>query len=95
MPNKRKLQEIDFNKLYANTYEQMFAERAREQGWFVTKRGYPDFICYRGDDVMFVEVKPSPGHRLKLAQSKLMNYLNRKGVKCYKWTPKTDFFPKS
>ena len=38
-------------------YETLFREWAESQGWDVTKRGWPDFICRRGKEVMAVEVK--------------------------------------
>lgn len=38
-------------------YEARFAEWATSQGWDVTKRGWPDFICRRDGALMAVEVK--------------------------------------
>lgn len=38
-------------------YEGLFAEWAESQGWDVTKRGWPDFICRRDGALMAVEVK--------------------------------------
>ena len=38
-------------------YEAKFAEWATSQGWGVTKRGWPDFICRRDGALMAVEVK--------------------------------------
>jgi hypothetical protein len=38
-------------------YERLFAEWAESQGWDVTKRGWPDFICRRNGEIMAVEVK--------------------------------------
>lgn len=87
----RKLRETRFDRTYKNTAERSFAEAAREDGWEVTKRGYPDFICYRGDDVMLVEVKKNANTRLKLSQSRIMNFLAKRGVKCYKWSPDKDW----
>jgi hypothetical protein len=40
-----------------STYEAYFADWARSQGWDVTKRGWPDFICRRDGALMAVEVK--------------------------------------
>ena len=91
MPNKRKLKEIDFNKTYSNASEQAFAVEARKNGWAVTKQGYPDFICYKGDDIMLVEVK-NGNHRLKTSQYKFMNKVSSKGIRCYKWTKEKNFF---
>jgi hypothetical protein len=41
-----------------NITEEAFAVRAVTEGWSVTKRGWPDYLCWRGDEVIFVEVKP-------------------------------------
>ena len=38
-------------------YEALFAEWATANGWDVTKRGWPDFICRRDGALMAVEVK--------------------------------------
>lgn len=82
------LRPINFNRQYKNRAENAFAETARSLGWQVTKVGYPDFICYRGDDLMLVEVKPKKSGRLKTSQHKLMNALKSKyHVKCYRWSP--------
>jgi len=80
------------DKEYKNKAEREFAETAEKNGWRVTKRGYPDFICYRGDDLMLVEVKGKPGRKLKRTQHSLMRILKRKyGVKCFRWTPSVGF----
>ncbi len=83
----RPLVPINFKRVYVNEAEQNFAEWARSQGWEVTKRGWPDFICYRGDSLMLVEVKPRLTNRLKSGQHRLMNSLKKYGVKCYRWSP--------
>jgi hypothetical protein len=85
------MKEINFKEVYKNTSEQAFAERMRAEGWEVTKRGYPDFICYRGNEVMFVEVKPNRFYRLKKCQHKLMNVLSGRGIRCYRWSPDKDW----
>lgn len=41
-----------------NGPERDFEERAWGAGRLVTKRGWPDFILQRGDEVFMVEVKP-------------------------------------
>ena len=63
-----------------NVAEQEFATFARAKRWLVTKRGYPDFICYKGDDIMLVEVKKGKC-RLKSDQLLLMNELGKRGIK--------------
>jgi Holliday junction resolvase len=91
MPNKRKLKGIDFLKEYKNRAEREFSVAARRNGWLVTKQGYPDFICYKDGAFMLVEVKTSKGSRLKISQHTFMNTVSKFGVKCYKWTPESDW----
>lgn len=91
MPTRRKLKDDTGRPNYRNLAENQFVQAARAQGWIVSKRGYPDFICRRGDNVMLVEVKKTKGQRLKRSQDFIMNYLAAHGVKCYKWTPDTNW----
>jgi hypothetical protein len=89
--SKRKLKEPEYAKSYRNAAENAFAEHARRNGWDVTKRGYPDFICYRGGEMMLVEVKPDKGHRLKKDQTKFKAEMERRGVRVYRWSPDKDW----
>ena len=57
------------------------------QGWLVTKRGWPDFACFKGKNLALVEVKPKLGHRLKRDQFRLLTALSSLGIKCFLWTP--------
>lgn len=71
-----------------NKAELAFEARAESNGWFVTKRGWPDFICELPDGrVIVVEVKPTrrdgkPGS-LKLSQCKVMEWLTENGIRCF------------
>lgn len=56
-------------------------------GWGVSKRGWPDFICYRGDEVVCVEVKPDHITELRGPQAKVISILQAHGLKCYRWSP--------
>ena len=88
----RALKEEKYDKPYdTNEAEKVFVDTAREQGWIVTKRGYPDVICYKNGDVMLVEVKRRRKYRLKSSQSRFMGHLSKYGVKCYKWSPDNDW----
>ena len=79
---------------YRNLAEFEFVRKAVSMGWEVTKRGYPDFICYKGDEFMLVEVKRKRGYKLSKYQYQLMNILKHKyGIKCYKWTPDGEWNP--
>jgi hypothetical protein len=54
-------------------------------GWTVTKRGWPDFLAFRGDEVMAVEVKRAAAHSLKDSQERAMSALSARGVPCFRW----------
>lgn len=69
-------------KKWRNKYEQAFADSAREGGWDITKRGWPDFICYSPKGVIVVEVKP-PGQQLRKEQWLCMKMLADAGIKCF------------
>ena len=58
-----------------------------EEGWEILHKGFPDFVCFRGEEMMLIEVKPSYGHRLKFDQIKMLLKLAGFGVPCYRWTP--------
>ncbi len=89
----RQLGDIRWDKKYKNGPEASFANKARDAGWLVTKCGYPDFICYKGTEVILVEVKAKKHHRLKKSQYKFMNALKQYGIKCYRWSPDCDWNP--
>lgn len=47
-----------FRRIYRNRHEQAFIEKVESYGWYVTKRGWPDFFCVSpGGEVIVVEVK--------------------------------------
>lgn len=73
-----------------NLCEFAFGQSAANQGWSVTKRGWPDYLCWKGDEVIFVEVKPDGGV-LSQYQVLVMEKLSSLGLKCYKWTPSEGF----
>ena len=53
---------VNLQPVNTNKTEEIFAVRTVAKGWSVTKRGWPDYLCWRGDEVMCVEVKPE-SHR--------------------------------
>ena len=66
-----------------NNAERDFVELATQNGWSVTKRGWPDFICFGPDrEVIAVEVKPS-GKNLTRYQVAAMEALSAAGIRCY------------
>jgi hypothetical protein len=68
-----------------NEPELAFAVWAATEGWIATKRGWPDFICYRGDEVMAVEVKWSDG--LSMDQQRACLMLATHGIPTFVWSP--------
>jgi hypothetical protein len=81
---------IDLSAGNPNSREASFARQAKKAGWTVTRRGWPDFLCWRGDDIVFVEVKPN-GYGLDPHQMLIMTKLISLGLKCFKWTPSDGF----
>lgn len=63
----------------------------RESGWKPTKRGWPDFLCVRGNEVCAVEVKRSKRQILKQNQLTIMGILSAAGVRCFLWSPDGGF----
>jgi hypothetical protein len=74
-----------------NAAESLFFEKATAAGWEVSKRGWPDFFCIRGDTVMVVEVKPDAAKGLKDQQRAVLEALARHGIECYVWRPEDGF----
>lgn len=76
-----------------NKAEGAFYDLMGEHNWEVTKKGWPDFACFKDGRLVLVEIKPKRSHRLKLWQSKLMLELVKNGVQCYRWSPDGGFEP--
>ena len=74
---------------YRNAVEHRFAAWALAQGWYVTKRGWPDFWCQRPDgSVVAVECKPriETNGRMKVLrrdQVRVLSWLAQHGVEVY------------
>jgi hypothetical protein len=52
-----------------------------EEGWEVIKRGWPDFIAIRGNEVRFVEVKPPRSRGMGRHQRRVAEIFARLGAK--------------
>jgi len=60
----------------------------KRRGWEVTRKGFPDYICYHRDgSLAFVEVKPDGRAPLKWSQHKLFFVLARYGIPVFRWDP--------
>lgn len=70
-----------------NQAEGMLYDKMTKEGWTVTKRGWPDFFCIKGDEICAVEVKPRASTPLKPNQRFIMEKLKQYGIKCYRWDP--------
>lgn len=65
----------------------------KDAGWEVTKKGWPDFACFKDGQLVLVEVKPRRSERLKYWQHKIMAELVKHGIDCYRWSPDGGFEP--
>jgi len=90
----RPLRPTNFSGTYKNPAERKFSEVARNQGWKITKRGWPDFICFRDGEVMFVEVKKNNAQRFKTAQEIIHKILKEHGINVCRWSPDNDWLSK-
>ena len=63
----------------------------KENGFLVCRRGWPDFIIQKDDEVAFVEVKPDGYRGLKTEQRFMMNFFADHGIACYRFTPRRGF----
>lgn len=70
--------------------EAEFAALAASEGWRVTKRGWPDFICRRDGQLMAVEVK-SGSDGLSHEQWECINDLRAAGIPTFLWTRETGY----
>jgi hypothetical protein len=76
---------------YKNGAENLFHETMVKEGWEVTRRGSPDFFCWRNERFICVEIKPKRGRRLKHAQRRVLASLVKRGIECYAWSPEDGF----
>ena len=67
--------------------EAQLKEQLVKEGWTVKHRGWPDFACIRGDEMIVIEVKGFRGEMLSEDQHYILTNLAKLGVNCFKWTP--------
>lgn len=73
-----------------NPAEQSFRQLAEAEGWDVTKRGWPDFLCRRNGELMAVEVKDG-NDGLSPQQYETISDLRRAGIPTFVWAPDTGY----
>ncbi len=66
-------------------------EQLEAKGWQVSKRGWPDFFCWKEGEIALIEIKPHRGRKLKASQHRVMSELAKRGIPCYRWTPDNGF----
>ena len=72
-----------------NDAEDRFEKLARSNGWGVTKRGWPDFMCTLPDgELIAVEVKPRVKSKTRMKQLAsdqvtCMDFLTAHGIRCF------------
>lgn len=76
----------DGDPMYGSMAERAFAAWARSEGWTVTKRGWPDFMCRRNGQVMAVEVKTGQDV-VSADQSETIADLRAAGLPVWIWSP--------
>ena len=73
-----------------NASEQEAWDKLIQRGWFVTRRGWPDFACFKDGKLVLIEVKHKHD-KLKYMQLRVMRTLAQYGIPCYRWSPEEGF----
>lgn len=71
----------------ASNSEFDFLASMNTEGWSSAKKGWPDFLCWRGEELICVEVKRNKNDELKEHQKLVNSKLAAVGIKCYSWNP--------
>lgn len=77
----------------SNESEAKFFDLMISKNWEVTKRGWPDFTCFKDGKLVCIEVKPKRGYKLKSWQRRVMLELVKHDIKCYRWSVEGGFEP--
>jgi len=89
---KRSLEELyQRENVQHNLPEKSFFLKAKQDGWEVLRKGWPDFLIYKQGRIAFVEVKPEGEPWLKEQQKIMLSILTEHGLPCYIWTRKSGF----
>ena len=89
----RKLRATKKQTTYKNPAFQAFADACDAAGWDRSTRGCTSFICYKGNEIIFVEVKRGPKYREKKDVHRFKETLKKYGIKTYKWWPGSAWNP--
>lgn len=73
------------------TAEKQLRNKLEKEGWVVTHKGWPDFVCVKDSEMMFVEVKGYRGDKLKKEQHYVLTNLSKLGLNCFRWDPNSGF----
>lgn len=77
----------------ANRSEDEARVLLQELGFDTLQRGWPDFIAFKDDELIVVEVKPYASEALSTHQRIVMSLLQNAGIQCFKFTPQTGLQP--
>lgn len=69
-----------------NTLERRFESEYTRRGYTVLRKGWPDFLIFKGITVKGVEVK-SEYDCLKEHQAEMLQVLDKAGIECYVYRP--------
>ncbi len=77
------------NRRPKNVPEGKLFDLLEAKGYFVAKRGWPDFSVWdeNGKLIAVVEVKPHAEQKLKTHQFAMLTALAEFGVPCFRWSP--------
>ena len=76
---------------YQNVAEEKFRAAAQHNGWELSKRVWPDFLCVKNGEIIVVEVKPTRDGQPKLEQLIVLEWFAAHGIKAFMWNPETGF----
>lgn len=79
--------EIPQGRRPKNAAEAEFFDLASQDGWLLTKRGWPDFFLKRENQVCAVEVKPASSRGFKREQARVAAALIAAGIPYFIWSP--------
>jgi hypothetical protein len=66
-----------------NKVQGAFWDKMTEDGWELTKKAWPDFLCMKDGKVILVTVKGSRGRKIKAMQRAAMLFFAKHGIDCF------------